>query len=59
MKLRSSVLEAPFNVTTLEGLTLDVREGPGTADATEQAALKVIDLEGEVVLEFTVTESNL
>ncbi len=59
LKLRSRLLQAPFNVTTLEGLTLDVREGPGTDGATVQAALKVIDLEGEVVLAFTVTESNL
>ena len=59
LKLRSSVLRAPFNVTTLEGLTLNVREGSGTDGATEQTALMVIDLEGKVVMEFTVTESNL
>ena len=59
LKLRSTVLQAPFNVTTLEGLTLNVREGSGTDGATAHPALKVIDLEGKVVLEFTVTESNL
>ncbi len=59
VKLRSSIPQAPFGVTTLEGLTLNIREGLGSDGTIPPAALDVASLQGRVVVEFTVTEADL
>ncbi len=59
VKLRNSIPQAPFGVTTLEGLTLNIRKGLGVDGTIAQSALRVANLKGDVVMEFTVTESDL
>ena len=59
VKMRHTTPLAPFDATTLAGLTLTMREGPGSDGSIAQATLSVSDLRGEVVLEFTVTEADL
>ena len=43
----------------MEGLTATIREGPGSNRLTAQEPLKVSDLVGQTVLQFTFTESAL
>ncbi len=59
VKLRNSIPQAPFGVTTLEGLTLNIRKGLGADGTIARSALSVADLKGDVVMEFTVTGSDL
>ena len=59
VKLRNSIAQAPFGVTTLEGLTLNIRKGLGVDGTIARSALSVTDLKGDVVMEFTVKESAL
>jgi len=57
--LRDDLVQAPFNATSIENLTATIREGPGSNRLMAQAPLKVSDLEGRVVLQFTFTEFEL
>jgi len=57
--LRDDLVQAPFNATSIEDLTATIREGPGSNRLMAQAPLKVSDLEGRVVLQFTFTEFEL
>ncbi len=58
VKLRNSIPQAPFGVTTLEGLTLNIRTGLGVDGTIARSALNVANLKGDVVMEFTVTGSD-
>ena len=51
--LRSRLDEVPFNVTSLLGLTATISQLPG------EVPINLTELEGHVVLEFTVTEADL
>jgi len=51
--LRSRLDEVPFNVVSLLGLTATISQFPG------EVPINLTDLEGQVVLEFTVTEADL
>lgn len=52
LRLFGNVQPAPFQITTLVGLTASIREGPGTIgpQALEQAP---------VVVSFTITDASL
>ena len=57
--LREDLEQVPMNVTSVEGLTANIREGPGNNRLMAQEPLKVSDLVGQVVRQFTFTESEL
>jgi len=57
--LRDDLAQAPFNATSIENLTATIREGPGSNRLMAQAPLRVSDLTGRVVLQFTFTEFEL
>ena len=59
VNLQDDLEQVPFNVTSVEGLTATIREGPGSNRLMAQEPLKVSDLVGQVVLQFTFTESEL
>ena len=51
--LRSELNRVPFDVTSLQGLTVSISEDPGSSP------ISLADLEGRVVLEFNITEADL
>lgn len=59
VSLRSNLTQAPFGVASVSGLTLTIREGLGTDRTAGTVALNIADLNSRVVLEFTVSESDL
>ena len=57
--LRDDLVQAPFNATSIEDLTATIREGPGSNRLMALAPLKVSDLGGRVVLQFTFAGAEL
>lgn len=59
VQLGSNQYVVPFGITTLEGLTLGIRQGLGTIGTVAGAAPAIAARDAEIVLEFTVDASDL